>query len=104
MNHKPNLLRSALIGIVMFLITGCGESSLEPQMVKSVEAGTIIDIEYSPATFSDYARTIIKTDKGVFVIGGTKSFFKGETAIIEIYDNCREYFCQDSSGKCHKIW
>ncbi len=88
---------------LIFWLAGCGEQ-VQPTVTKTIDAGVITGVSHTPETFTDWAKTSVTTDKGVFVIGGTKSFWKGDSVHIELYDNGEQYVCFSSSDSCYKIW
>lgn len=81
------------------LMLGC-KQSYESKIDKEIDSGKIIDANLVETSFNESIKSVIKTDKGVFIIYGMPSVMIGENSSIRLYDNGKRYLCADSWTYC----
>lgn len=86
---------------VLFLLACDPTGGNEP--VKIIDGGKVITADIKSTSFLDSTKTIIKTDRGIFIVYGQPSVMLGEAATIQIYKDGVRYFCLESWPYCKRL-
>ena len=95
-------MNKIILFLMVLLISGC-EDSPKPELIETVDAGLVSDGDIVPTSFNESIKSIIKTNKGIFMVRGMPSVLIGESASIQKYDNGRDYLCIDSWKHCRLL-
>jgi len=93
----------ALIGLSI-LTAGLGGCNDKSEISKTVDAGRIVDASIATTSFNESIKSVIKTDKAVFMVRGMPSVFIGESATVQITTNGDRYLCIEGWKKCQKLY
>ena len=89
-----------LICLCNLLFMGC---TMELEEVSRVSVGKIISVSTLPGSFSEDPRTVVETERGVYIFRGLFSIRKGIRAWEVICSDGQTYFMWENSDTLHRI-
>lgn len=96
------------IFVLYLFCAGCeiekNKSNPEPEIISTVNVGTVLDIEYQKGTFTTLSKTIIKTEKLFFVLTGIWLIPLDKDVMIDVYSNGENYFYCEGEKNSNLIW
>ena len=95
-------MKSIMALVLLLVLFGCAKDDKD-RKVTEISVGKVVSVSYHPETFSAWAKTVILTDGGTFIISGSLYALTGEPVRLATYTNGKQYLCFDSKTKCYYI-
>jgi len=85
---------------VMLLLTGCNVHDHDPKLIETIDVGVFTDVSVVTTSFNESIKSVVKTDRGTFIIYGLPSVIKGEKATVNKYSDGSRYLCGATWAYC----